>query len=81
VGWAGGAVIFFPSLFLAGVYLPREQMPVWLARIGDFTPLGAFRVSVEDAWTGAGLDPLRILVMAVTAVAVGALAARLFRWE
>ena len=32
LGWVGSAVIFFPSLFLAGVWLPKEQMPHWLAR-------------------------------------------------
>ena len=81
LGWVGSAVIFFPSLFLAGVWLPKEQMPHWLARLGDFTPLGGFRTSVQDAWTGHALDPLILLVLAATAVAVGALAARVFRWE
>lgn len=79
--WVFEALLFFPSLFMAGVYLPREQMPGWLARIGDFTPLGAFRVSVEDAWTGAAPDPLLLAALAVTAAAVGTLAARVFRWE
>ena len=81
LGWVGSAVIFFPSLFLAGVWLPKEQMPHWLARLGDFTPLGGFRTSVQDAWTGHALDPLILLVLAATAVAVGALAATVFRWE
>ena len=36
---------------------------------------------MQDAWTGSALDPLILLVLAVTAVAVGALAARVFRWE
>ena len=81
IGWVGGAVIFFPSLFFAGVWLPKEQMPDWLARIGDLTPLGAFRESVQAAWTGEAQDPLMLLALAVTTVVVGALAARVFRWE
>jgi ABC-2 type transport system permease protein len=81
LGWVGSAVIFFPSLFLAGVWLPKEQMPDWLARAGDFTPLGGFRTSVQDAWTGQALDPLILLALAATAVAVSAVAARVFRWE
>jgi ABC-2 type transport system permease protein len=81
VGWVGSAAIFFPSLFFAGVWLPKEQMPDWLARLGDFTPLGGFRASVQDAWTGQALDPLILLALAAVAVAVGALAARVFRWE
>jgi ABC-2 type transport system permease protein len=81
IGWVASATIFFPSLFLAGVWLPKEQMPDWLARAGDFTPLGGFRTSVEDAWTGNGLDPLILLALAAVAVAVSVLAARVFRWE
>jgi ABC-2 type transport system permease protein len=80
-GWAGGAAIFFPSLFFAGVWLPKEEMPHWLSRFGDFTPLGAFRTSVQDAWTGHALDPLVLLALAVVAVGVTGLAARVFRWE
>jgi ABC-2 type transport system permease protein len=45
-----GMLAFFPSLFLAGAWLPKHQMPAWLSRIGDLTPLGAFRESVQDAW-------------------------------
>jgi ABC-2 type transport system permease protein len=80
-GWAISAAFFFPSLFFAGVWLPKEQMPHWLSRIGDFTPLGAFRESLENAFTGAGQDPLMLLTLAVTAVVAGTLAARVFRWE
>jgi ABC-2 type transport system permease protein len=81
LGWVYSAVVFFPSLFLAGVWLPKEQMPDWLARLGDFTPLGGFRTSVQDAWTGQGLDPLILLALAAVAVMVSATAARVFRWE
>ena len=81
IGWVGSAAIFFPSLFFAGVWLPKEQMPDWLSRVGDFTPLGAFRESVQDAWMGNAQDPLVLGALALTAVAVGTVAARVFRWE
>jgi ABC-2 type transport system permease protein len=81
IGWVGSAAIFFPSLFFAGVWLPKEQMPDWLSRFGDFTPLGAFRESVQDAWTGQALDPLMLLALAAVAAAVGAVAAKVFRWQ
>jgi ABC-2 type transport system permease protein len=81
VGWVMSAVIFFPSIFLAGFWLQKEQMPDWLARAGELTPLGGFRTAVQDAWTGAPQDPLILAVLAVTAVGAGALAARVFRWE
>ena len=81
VGWVFSAVLFFPSVFLAGFWLQKEQMPDWLARLGELTPLGGFRTAVQDAWTGEPQDPLVLVALALTAVAVGALAAKLFRWE
>lgn len=81
IGWVFSAVLFFPSVFLAGFWLQKEQMPDWLARAGEFTPLGGFRTAVQDAWTGAPPDPLILLSLALTAVVVGVLAARVFRWE
>lgn len=76
-----GMLLFFPSLFLAGVYLPKEQMPHFLQRICDFTPLGAFRQSVQDAWVGTGPQIEHLGVLAGFTVVFGLGAARLFRWE
>lgn len=81
IGYAYSAVFFFPSLFFAGIWLPKEQMPDWLSTFGDFTPLGAFRESLENAFTGASQDPLMLLTLAVTAILAGTVAARVFRWE
>lgn len=80
-GWIYSAVLFFPSLFFAGIYLPKEQMPDGLSRFGDFTPLGAFRESLENSFTGTAQDPCMLLTLAVTAVLAGTIAARVFRWE
>jgi ABC-2 type transport system permease protein len=52
-----------------------------LSRIGDFTPLSAFRESLEETWTGGAPEPLAIAVMAVSALAAGLVATRMFRWE
>jgi ABC-2 type transport system permease protein len=76
-----GALYFFPSLFFAGIWLPKEQMPSTLSRIGDFTPLGAFRESLEASWTGSGLDPLMLATLAGIALVAGGAAARIFRWQ
>ncbi|MGI8331952.1 ABC transporter permease [Actinomadura scrupuli] len=72
---------FFPSMFLAGVYVPREQLPPVLRDIGDLTPLGAGLRAMRDAWTGAALQPAHLAIMAGYAVVAGLAAARLFRWE
>lgn len=81
VGYAYSACFFFPSMFFAGIWLPKEQMPDWLSTFGDFTPLGAFRESMENAFLGTSQDPLMLLTLAVTALVAGTVAARVFRWE
>jgi ABC-2 type transport system permease protein len=80
-GGAIGMVLFFPSLFLGGVYIPREQMPGALRAIGDYTPLGATLKTMRDAWTGGEPRLAQLAIMAAYAVVVGLTAARLFRWE
>jgi ABC-2 type transport system permease protein len=76
-----GMLVFFPSLFLAGAWLPKHQMPAWLSRAGDLSPLGAFRESVQDAWTGSAPEPLHLLALTVAAMVAGVAAAKLFRWQ
>ena len=68
-------------MFFAGLYLPKEQMPAVLSRIGDFTPLGAFRQSVQDAWSADGPQALTLAALAGWLVVFAVVAARSFRWE
>ena len=76
-----GSILFFPMLFFAGLYVPRDVMPDVLRRISDFTPLGATVQSLQDATNGAWPSALHLTVMAVVTVVAGLAAARLFRWE
>jgi ABC-2 type transport system permease protein len=77
---AGMAVpLYLLAMFFGGVYLPRFLLPDLLVRIGDYTPPGV--QAMQDAWIGAGPNPLQLGVMAVTAAAVGTVAAKVFRWE
>lgn len=76
-----GVLLFFPMAFLAGLMLPKEMMPERIARLGEFTPLGAFRQTLQDAWMGSSPEWSLLLVMILFAVVVVAAAARLFRWE
>lgn len=80
-GNAIGAVLFFPVMFFAGLWVPREAMPAVLNRVGDFTPLGAGEQALHDATTGAFPHAGQLLVLAAYVVAFGLAAARLFRWE
>jgi ABC-2 type transport system permease protein len=76
-----GTMLFFPLMFFAGLYFPRESMPDVLRRISDFTPLGAGVQALQDASTGSWPQPLHLAVMAAVAIAASLAAAKLFRWE
>lgn len=76
-----GMIVFFPSLFFAGVYIPWHAMPEIMRRISDFTPLGAAIQAVRAAWLGQDVRPLHLVIMAAYAVVASVVAARSFRWS
>jgi ABC-2 type transport system permease protein len=76
-----GTFLFFPSMFFAGLWTPREVMPKVLQRIGDFTPLGAGERALHDAAAGSWPALLSLTVLVAYIVVFGVAAARLFRWE
>jgi ABC-2 type transport system permease protein len=76
-----GTLLFFPVMFFAGLWVPREVLPGVLRRIGDFTPLGAGEHALHDAATGAWPHGGQLAVLAGYVVVFGLAAARLFRWE
>lgn len=78
-GIAMGA--YFPLLFFAGVYFPREVMPEGLLAVSDFTPSGALVEAFADVWAGGMPSLASIGVMAAYAVIFGLAAILLFRWE
>ena len=77
LGW----LLFFPNMFLAGVYFPSEEMSPVMRQIGTFTPLGSALHAVRDSWMGLAPRPEYLGIMAAYAIIAGALAARFFRWE
>jgi ABC-2 type transport system permease protein len=76
-----GVLLYFPMAYLAGLMQPTSQMPHLLARIGEYTPLGAFRQCIHQVWTDSTPSPVLLVVLAAYAVAISAVAARFFRWE
>ncbi|MEV6487663.1 ABC transporter permease [Actinoplanes sp. NPDC051633] len=76
-----GMAVFFPSIFFAGVYTPREVMPDVLQRIGEVTPLGAGQAALQAAGTGHWPSMLSVTVVAAYLAVFGFAAARFFRWE
>ncbi|MET8539263.1 ABC transporter permease [Kitasatospora sp. NPDC004799] len=76
-----GSMLFFPLMFFAGLYVPRDAMPAAVNRIGDFTPLGASVQAFGDVAQGRPPGAAALLVLLGYTVVCGVAAARLFRWE
>lgn len=81
IATALGSVVFFPSMFTAGVWFPVQAMPDLLARIVSFTPFGAAVQALDQAaagqwpsWSHLGVAALWGLVLSLGAI-------RWFRWE
>jgi len=76
-----GRLAFFPMIFFAGMWWPRELMPGVLQGVSDFTPLGAAVEAMQDSMQGQFPPAASLLVLAAYAVVFGFLAKRFFRWE
>lgn len=75
-----GTLLWFPVMFLAGLWFPREAMPEVMRTVSDFSPVGAAAQAFQDAWFGTVPEVSSMTVMAVWALVAGAVAAKLFRW-
>jgi ABC-2 type transport system permease protein len=78
---AMSTALFFPLMFLAGLWVPRAQMPGVLRTISDYSPLGAGVSAVQRSLAGDWPSAQSLLVLVGYAVIFGAIAARSFRWE
>jgi len=74
-------VVAFPMMFTAGVWLPVQTMPGVLRDIVELTPLGAASAALGQAGLGSWPDLVHVVVLLGWTLALGALAARYFRWE
>ncbi|WP_027342067.1 ABC transporter permease [Hamadaea tsunoensis] len=76
-----GSLTFFPLMFFAGLWVPREVMPRTLQQISAYTPLGAGEQVMQDAVAGHWPHAMNIAVLCVYAAAAWAGAVRFFRWS
>jgi ABC-2 type transport system permease protein len=76
-----GAVLFFPMMFFAGLWIPRAIMPHVLQQISDFTPLGAAVQALQDSTAGHWPATSALAMLAAYAIIFAAAAAKFFRWQ
>ena len=76
-----GQLILFPSLFFAGLWVPRQVMAPVLRDIGNATPLGAAVQALQSSMQGNFPSAESLVVMLAYAVVFGFLAVHFFRWE
>ncbi|MFD1504216.1 ABC transporter permease [Georgenia yuyongxinii] len=76
-----GMLLYFPMLFLAGMWTPGPAMPAAVAAVAAWTPLGAATQALTAAWFTDSFPALQLIVLAGWVVVLYPLAARLFRWS
>lgn len=76
-----GLVVFFPSMFFAGIWTPGELMPAWARPVRDVSPLGAGMEALQQTWNGGWPGLVNVLALLAATFLVGGIATRLFRWE
>ena len=76
-----GMIVFFPSMFTAGVYVPVQAMSGRLHDIVVLTPLGAAAEALNDTMVGRNPDLADVLVVVAWTVVLSLLAVRWFRWQ
>lgn len=91
-GWAKNAdqaaplsnIIFFPMMFLAGTFFPRETFPQWLQPVTEYMPLtyvaDAMREIANNAASLANVGG-ELAGILVWTILIYAVAFRVFRWE
>ena len=76
-----GMAAYFPALFFAGVYFPRDAMSDALRSVSDATPAGSGVQAIQDALAGQWPQPFNLAILAIWIVVAGAVAVRLFKWQ
>jgi ABC-2 type transport system permease protein len=76
-----GGVLFFPMMFSAGLWVPRQTMPDLMRTICDWVPLGAANRAMSAAVVGDFPSITALVVLAGYAVLFGWLAVRTYRWD
>jgi ABC-2 type transport system permease protein len=75
------SILFFASMFTAGVWFPVQGMAGWLRQAVDLTPLGASAQAMTQAMVGDLPDLRHLAVVLAWAAVASVVSVRMFRWE
>lgn len=78
---AVGTLIYFPLLFLSGLWTPGPIMPEAVRVVGGYTPLGAAAQAMTAGWFEDGFPAHQVVVMVAWTAVLLPLGVRLFRWS
>ena len=78
-------VSILPLMFISDIFIRMEDSPAWITTVADIFPVRHFAQAMHTSFnpfeTGAGFEPMHLMVMAAW-LAVGVVVAiRFFRWE
>lgn len=76
-----GMLLYFVSLFFAGVWMPLPLMPEVVQTISQYTPVGAASQAMGAGWYGQPFPATELLVMAAWTLVGVPVAAKIFRWS
>ena len=76
-----GMLLYFPLLFLAGMWTPGPLMPDLARQFATYTPVGATSQALSTAWFETSFPALQLAVLVAWAVLLYPLAAKTFRWS
>lgn len=76
-----GMLLYFPLLFLAGMWTPGPLMPETARQIATYTPAGALSQTLSTSWFGGDFPALQLIVMGAWALLLYPAATRVFRWS
>ncbi len=76
-----GALLFYPMMFFAGLWVPQASMGETLRTIGHATPLGAAVDGLSSTLAGQWPPGWCFLCLIAWTVIGGRVAVRVFRWE
>ena len=78
-------VSILPLMFISDIFIPMEGSPAWITTAANIFPVRHFALAMHTSFnpfeTGAGFEPMHLLIMAAWLVVGIVVAIRFFRWE